>query len=114
MNRRACRWVGPLLVLSMVLAPSAASAQKSISDGADELASKLATSFGEGKKGRVAIVPFRSLAGKENMLGSFIAETLTNSFFNVGYRNLVERQMLDRAIRELRLQFTGMIDPATA
>jgi TolB-like protein len=111
---KASRWLESLLLLFMVLTPSMASAQKSISDGVDELASKLATSFGGGKQGRVAIIPFRTLAGNENMLGSFIAETFTNSFFSVGYRNIVERQMLDRAIRELRLQFTGMIDPASA
>jgi len=114
MKRRAARWMGLLLGGMIVLAPSVADAQKSISDGVDELASKLATSFGGVKKGRVAIVPLRVLGGSENLLGSYIAETLTNSFFNVGYRDIVERHMLDRAIRELRLQVSGMIEPSSA
>jgi hypothetical protein len=114
MKRQAAKWIGPLLVLFMVLAPSTASAQKSLSDGIDDLATKLARSYGSGAKGRVAIVPLRALAGSENLLGTYIAEILTNSFFEAGYRDMVERQMLDRAIQELKLNLTGMIDPESA
>lgn len=114
MTRDAAKWIGPLLALFTVLAPSAASAQKSLSDGVNDLAIKLAKSYGDGAKGRVAIVPLRELGGSENLLGSYIAEILTNSFFEAGYRDMVERQMLDRAIQELKLSFTGMIDPESA
>lgn len=114
MTRDAAKWIGPLLALFTVLAPSSASAQKSLSDGVDDLATKLAKSYGDGAKGRVAIVPLRELGGSENLLGTYIAETLTNSFFEAGYRDMVERQMLDRAMQELKLNFTGMIDPESA
>jgi hypothetical protein len=62
----------------------------------------------------VAIVPLRELGGGENLLGTYIAETLTNSFFDVGYRDIVERQMLDRALQELKLSLTGMINADSA
>jgi hypothetical protein len=114
MRRTAAKFMGPLLMLSMALFPPAAGAQKSLSDGVDDLASKLAKSFGNGPKGRVAIVPLRELAGNENLLGTYISEIMTNSFFEAGYRDIVERQMLDRAIQELKLKFTGMIDPESA
>lgn len=103
-----------LLMISAIIAPSGAQAQKSLSDGVDELAAKLAKSFGEAKKGRVAILPLRELAAGENLLGAYIAETLTSSFFEVGYRDIVERQMLDRAIQELKLTLTGIIDSESA
>lgn len=96
------------------MATTPAQAQKSLSDGVDDLAAKLAASFGSGAKGRVAILPFRVLAGGENLLGTYLAQNLTNAFFNVGYRDIVERQMLDRAIKELKLQYSGMIDPESA
>ncbi len=101
-----------ILLLLLVAAPSWA--QKSLSDGVDDLAAKLAKSYGDGKRGKVAIVPLRELGGGENLLGTYIADTLTNSFFEVGYRDIVERQMLDRALQELKLSLTGMIDADSA
>ena len=106
--------VAVLVTLLSVAAPQTTWAQKSISDGVDDLAAKLVNSFGTGTKGKVAIVPLRELAGDENLLGTYIAETLTNSFFDAGYRDIVERQMLDRAIQELKLKLTGMIDAESA
>jgi hypothetical protein len=102
------------LILSLLLVATPSGAQKSLADGVDELAAKLAKSYGDGKRGRVAIVPLRELGGGENLLGAYIAETLTNSFFDVGYRDIVERQMLDRALQELKLSLTGMIDADSA
>lgn len=106
--------VATLFAMTATMLAPAARAQKSLSDGVDELAAKLAKTYGEGKKGKVAIVPLRELAGDENLLGAYIAETLTNSFFEAGYRDIVERPMLDRAIKELRLTLTGMIDSESA
>jgi flagellar FlgO protein len=105
--------IGTLILLLLLVAPPSW-AQKSLADGVDELAAKLAKSYGEGKRGKVAIVPLRELGGGENLLGTYIAETLTNSFFDVGYREIVERQMLDRALQELKLSLTGMIDADSA
>lgn len=102
------------LILSLLLVAAPSGAQKSLADGVDELATKLAKSYGDGKRGKVAIVPLRELGGGENLLGYYIAETLTNSFFDVGYRDIVERQMLDRALQELKLSLTGMIDAESA
>jgi len=102
-----------LLILSLLFA-APSGAQKSLSDGVDELAAKLAKSYGDGQRGKVAIIPLRELGGGENLLGTYIAETLTNSFFDVGYRDIVERQMLDRAFQELKLSLTGMIDVDSA
>ena len=103
-----------ILILSLLLVAAPCGAQKSLADGVDELAAKLAKSYGDGKRGKVAIVPMRELGGGENLLGTYIAETLTNSFFDVGYRDIVERQMLDRALQELKLSLTGMIDADSA
>lgn len=102
------------LILSLLLVAAPSRAQKSLSDGVEELAANLAKSYGNGERGRVAIVPLRELGGGENLLGTYIAETLTNSFFDVGYRDIVERQMLDRALQELKLSLTGMIDADSA
>jgi len=112
----AARKLGSIgaLLLSLLLVAAPSWAQKSLSDGVDELAAKLAKSYGDGKHGKVAIVPLRELGGGENLLGTYIAETLTNSFFDVGYRDIVERQMLDRALQELKLSLSGMIDADSA
>jgi TolB-like protein len=103
-----------ILILSLLLVAVPSGAQKSLPDGVEELATKLAKSYGDGKRGKVAIVPLRELGGSENLLGTYIADTLTNSFFEVGYRDIVERQMLDQALRELKLSLTGMIDADSA
>lgn len=114
MNAARKRGLTGTLILTLLLVAAPSGAQKSLADGVDDLAAKLAKSYGDGKRGRVAIVPLRELGGGENLLGTYIAETLTNSFFDVGYRDIVERQMLDRALQELKLSLTGMIDADSA
>ena len=122
-----------LLVLVCRAAPS--QGQKSLSNGIDDLADKLATSYLLAKplpgffelmykqfhpdmfpsqQEKVAVLPFRRLEGGENLFGTFMASSLASSLFNAGYHNIIERQMLDQAIKELKLQYTGMIDPASA
>jgi flagellar FlgO protein len=112
--KTSSRRIMVLILLISAFAARPGGAQKSLADGVDELAAKLAKSYGEGKRGKVAIVPLRELGGGENLLGTYIADTLTSRFFDVGYREMVERQMLDRALQELKLSLTGMIDADSA
>lgn len=109
-NTRTLSIVGlALLVLS-----SPANGQRRLDDGLKELADQVASRTSDNQMRRVAVVPFRELDGRETVLGSYLAESLTTRLFNVPGLRVVERSMLDKVMAELKLASSGVIDPSTA
>lgn len=107
-------WCIALGLLGWALSASAALAQKSLADGLKDLADQITRGVPSEKRGSIAVLSFRNLDGEESMLGAHIAETMTTYLFQAGYRNIIERSMLDRAMSELKLGQTGLIDKETA
>jgi len=101
-------------LLGWVLPASAALAQRSLADGLKDLADQITRGVPSEKRGSIAVLSFRNLDGDESMLGAHIAETMTTYLFQAGYRNIIERSMLDRAMSELKLGQSGLIDKETA
>jgi TolB-like protein len=101
-------------LLGWVLSASAALAQRSLADGLKDLADQITHGVSSEKRGSIAVLSFRNLDGDESMLGAHIAETMTTYLFQAGYRNIIERSMLDRAMSELKLGQSGLIDKETA
>lgn len=82
--------------------------------GIKELASQISTSAAKQEKKRIAVLPFRELDGQPTVLGTYLAEALVTNLFQLGNFKIVERQMLDKVLGELKIQQTGAIDPSTA
>lgn len=101
-------------LLGWVLSASAALAQRSLADGLKDLADQITRGVPSEKRGSIAVLSFRNLDGGESLLGAHIAETMTTYLFQAGYRNIIERSMLDRAMSELKLGQSGLIDKETA
>jgi TolB-like protein len=97
----------------LTLSSTAALAQKSLSDGIKDLASQLSASANKAQKGKIAALPLRDLDGTPTVLGTYLAEALSTQLVNSGLE-VVERNLLDKVLSELKLQQAGAIDPASA
>lgn len=80
-----------------------------------KLADKISQHMAEKKKTKIAVIPFQDL--KTDMvttLGKYIAEELTTALFNSGKFNIIERNLLNKVLDELKLSQTGAVDPSSA
>jgi curli biogenesis system outer membrane secretion channel CsgG len=103
-----------LLATIVLLTSPALIAQKTVSDGIKELATQISTSAAKQEKQRIAVIPFHELEGQPTIFGTYIAEELVTNLFQLGNFKIVERQLLDKVLGELKVEQTGAIDPATA
>lgn len=101
-----------LAIITVVSIP--VHAQKPLGDGIVELATQITTSAAKQEKRRIAVLPFRELDGQPTVLGTYLAEELVTNLFQLGNFKIVERQLLDKVMSELRIQRSGAIDPSTA
>lgn len=78
------------------------------------LASEIRSSVSGGQFSRVAVMPFTTLLGDENVLGLYISDKLTSEL-SVGENalQLVERSQINQALAEMRLGETGFLSEAT-
>jgi TolB-like protein len=100
------------IMLTLFCLPIAA--QKPLEDGITDLARQITTSASSQQKQRIAVLPFRELDGQATVLGMYVAEELVTNLFQLGNFKIVERQLLDKVMGELKIQQSGAIDPTTA
>ncbi len=66
-------------------------------------------------KTKIALIPFQYLRpGMVTTLGKYIAEELTTALFNSGKFKIIERNLLNTVLDELKLSQTGAINPSSA
>ncbi|MFN7963651.1 MAG: CsgG/HfaB family protein [Thermoanaerobaculia bacterium] len=94
--------------------PQRAFAQKPLSEALEDLAAKISASMGEEQKRRVAVLPARMNGGSTNALCTYVAEELLSDLVNLKKVQVVERGMLDQLLKEIDLDHSAAIDPATA
>ncbi len=70
----------------------------------------------QGEKIRIGIIEFQSLneEAKKDILGKVFSEVLTTSFVNSEAFKIIEREQLEKVLKELQLTQTGIIDTAYA
>jgi len=103
-----------LVLAILILSSLSLHAQKSLDEGVTELATQITMSAAKQEKQRIAVLPFHELDGQPTILGTYLAEELVTKLFQRGNFKIVERQLLDKVMGELRIQRSGAIDPATA
>jgi curli biogenesis system outer membrane secretion channel CsgG len=101
-----------LVILAVVSLPL--HAQKPLGEGIKELATQITTSAAKQDKQKIAVLPFHELEGRPTILGTYLAEELVTNLFQLGNFKIVERQLLDRVMGELRVEQSGAIDSKTA
>jgi curli biogenesis system outer membrane secretion channel CsgG len=103
-----------LLIAILMLTPVVCFGQRTLGDGIKELATQINTSATKQKKQKIAVLPFHELDGQPTVLGAYLAEELVTDLFQLGNFEIVERQLLDKVMGELKMEQSGAIDPKTA
>jgi TolB-like protein len=114
--RRLCVTQLTLIAATLLLRSHAEGAEgpKVLADGIASLAADIGAKVAKEQKHRVAVLPFRELDGSTIRLDSYLSEELLTAFFSAGKFQVVERNLLDKLLGEIKLGKTGVIDPATA
>jgi TolB-like protein len=99
----------PVGVLSLSLLTGAVRA-----DPLGPVAKHLSKGLSRLKTKRIAVLPFRYHNGDISSGSNYVTEHLTTLMVQRGGAQVVERELLDKALNEIRLGMTGMVDPATA
>ena len=63
---------------------------------------------------RIAVLDFPDLGGNVTGLGRFVAEELTTRLFLARRFEVIERQLLNKVLDELKLSAAGFVDPSSA
>jgi curli biogenesis system outer membrane secretion channel CsgG len=101
-----------LIILALLAIP--VQAQKTLGDGIKDLATQITASAAKQEKQKIAVLPFHELDGQPTVLGTYLAEELVTNLFQLGNFKIVERQLLDKVMGELKVEQSGAIDPKTA
>lgn len=80
----------------------------------DRIAKKISAVSAKVKKHKIAVVPFQNFDGTENKGCVLIAERLTTRLTQGKRFQVVERKLLEKVLRELQLQQTGVVEEASA
>lgn len=74
-----------------------------LSDGADKLSNR-----------KVAVLPFSYTDGRQSEGSTIVSERLITRIIQMGRLSVVERNLLDKVMSELKLQVSGAINPDSA
>lgn len=97
------RFLVVLIIFHLFLQPAKAQVY-TLDRGLAELTKSLVDNSQLAPRTRLAVVPLVDYKNRETRFGNFVAEELTTRLFSYQRFDLVERQLLDKAIREIKLQ----------
>lgn len=80
----------------------------------DDLVSQIVLSLSQNQKTKIAIIEFSDIQGNITNLGRYLAEELTTRLYRTGKFEVVERQLMNKLIKEQELGMSGYIDDNTA
>ena len=68
------------------------------------------------QKIKIGIIEFQSLneEAKKDVMGKVFSEVLTTSFVNSDAFKIIEREQIEKVVKELQLTQSGIIDPSSA
>jgi TolB-like protein len=90
-------------------------AQEDLDNAIKKLADKISRHITDKKKTKIAVIPFQNLkTDVVSTFGKYIAEELTTALFNSGKFEIIERNLLNKILDELKLSQTGAVDPSSA
>ncbi|HHT49541.1 MAG TPA: tetratricopeptide repeat protein [Firmicutes bacterium] len=109
------------ILIGLLLGSAPAFAQTDLDQSLDTLAARIVTVMEENagpdsgaEKKRIAILDFLDLQGNVTSLGRFVAEELTTRFFLTKRFDVIERQLLNKVLDELKLSASGVVDASSA
>jgi len=94
--------------------PQSKAALATVEDQVSNLCEQISREMSAANKPSIAVVEFSNLDGQITELGKYLAEEITTSLFQTKRFKVIERQMLNKILREQKLQNSGMIDEESA
>ena len=107
-----------MLLTALLLSSRIAVAQPvagSIEGGLQDLAQAIVSKSSQNDADVVAVLPFPNSDGSCSVLGTYLADELIQSLFNVSGSKLriIERSQLESLLREIKIGEGGILNPAT-
>ena len=102
-----------LLTALCAFLAAAPAAAKSLDGAIPALVKKLVPDSVK-QESTVAVLPLYTLDGAATTFGKYLSERLLTEIYSRRKVNVVDRSLMDKAIAEMKLSATGMIDNATA
>jgi TolB-like protein len=78
------------------------------------ITSQIVNTLKGNKNATVAIFDFTNVNRKKSVLGRYLAEQVSNYFFQSSELNIVERTQIDKILEEQEFGMTGFVDDASA
>lgn len=104
-----------IIIIPIIILPCFSIPQENLDVALDNLIKQINQFMEEKDKIKIAIIPFRDIQKQATTaLGTYLAEELTTNLFLTGKFKIVERNLLEQLIDELKLSKTGIIDPNSA
>ena len=88
--------------------------QSNLDTQISDLCNQIATEMSEYQKTTIAVIEFSDLDGNVTDLGKFLSEEVITKLFQTKKFKVIERQLLNKIIKEQKLQVSGIIDEASA
>lgn len=103
------------LILIVIFLPYSSFGQEDLDTAINKLAEKITLHMAKKQKTKIAVIPFQDLKTDiVTTLGKYIAEELTTALFNSGKFHIIERNLLNKVLEELKLSQTGAVNPSSA
>ncbi|MHB1050613.1 MAG: CsgG/HfaB family protein [Bacteroidota bacterium] len=80
----------------------------------DDLCLHISTAISENNKTTIAVMGFSDFEGNVTHLGKYLSEEVTTRLFQTKKFKVMERQLLNKIIKEQKLQVSGIIDDTSA
>lgn len=78
-----------------------------------DLTNQIVNSMAEKGKKKVAVIEFSDLNGRVTEFGKYLAEELITRLFMTKKFEVIERQLLNKVLKEQKLSLTGVLDPSS-
>lgn len=80
----------------------------------NDLVNQIVNSLGQNQKSKIAVMEFVDMQGHVTNLGRYLSEELTTRLYLTGKFEVIERQLLDKIVKEQQISLTGMVDESSA
>ncbi len=121
MKKKCCFFLYLALFIALLPGSAPALAQTALDTNLDTLAARIVEVMVKNagpnsgvEKNPIAILDFLDLKGNVTSLGRFVAEELTTRLVLTKRFDVIERQLLNKVLAELKLSASGLVDSSSA
>lgn len=100
------------LVSMLLVIPALASSE--LDNKLDNLTQQIINDFIENNKSTIAVIEFSDIDGKTTAFGKYLGEELITRLVRSKKFRVVERELLEKVLKEHKLNLSGLIDSASA